>query len=277
MDYEFGKFGPDLLDTLVRGVVALLGISSLSVVVFVLLELGTFLTREPQTAAEAHAMAHSVVGILVAGAIGVGGFGLAGAILLTTAYVNRHRVSAVTLVLTGLIGLLLAETWSYDSVFVASLLIATLGGYVLYEDITNSGLFEFTAGVTTLFWFVDFLLLLILTLGLPRQIVWFVPSLVIIWIRHLLGIGALGILAAAGWYRYRARSVSRAPVVLAAAILLAYLPGGVRAALVEYAIAGLTPIDWIRVIVASGAALTISAGSLERLVQRFRRLVDSRW
>ena len=277
MDYESDKFGPDLLDTVVRGVVILLGISSLCVAIFVLVELGAFFTQEPQTAAEAHAMAHSVVGVLVAGVIGVGGFGLAGAILLTTAYVNLHRLSALTLVLTGLVGLLFAETWSNDSIFVASVLIATFGGYALYEDTTNSGLFEFIAGVTALLWFVELLLLLILTLGLPRQAVWFVPSLVIIWIRHLLGIGALGILVAAGWCRYRDRSVPRAPVVLTAAILLSYLPGGVRAALLEYAIAGLTPIDWIQVIVATGAALTISAGSLGSLVQRFRRLVDYRW
>lgn len=271
MDYKFGTSGPDLLGTVIRGVVVLLGISSLSVVAFVLVELGTFLTQEPQTAAEAHAMAHSVVGILVAGVIGVGGFGLAGVILLITAYVNRHRLSAITLVLTGIVGLLLAETWSNDSIFVASVLIATFGGYALYEDTTNSGLLEFIAGMTTLLWFVEFLLLLILTLGLPRLIVWFVPSLVIIWIRHLLGIGALGILAAAGWYRYRDRSVPRAPVVLAAAILLNYFPGEVRAALLEYAIAGLTPVDWIQVIVATGAAITISAGPVGSLVQRFRR------
>ena len=275
MDYEFDRFGPDRLGTLVRGAVVLLGINSLSVAIFVLVELGTFLSREPQTAAEAHAMAHSVVGVLVAGVIGVGGFGLAGAILLTTAYVNRHRLSAATLVLTGLVGLLLAETWSNDSIFAASVLIATFGGYALYEDTTNSGLFEFIAGVTTLFWFVEFLLLSTFTLGLPRLAVWFVPSLVIIWIHHLLAVGALGILAAAGRYRYR--SVPRAPVVLAAAILLTYLPGGVRAALIEYAIAGLTPVDWIQVIVATGAALTISAGSLGSLVQRFRRWVAYRW
>ena len=45
MDYELGGFRPDLLDTVLRGVVVLLGVGSLSVVVFVLVEFGTFLVQ----------------------------------------------------------------------------------------------------------------------------------------------------------------------------------------------------------------------------------------
>ena len=183
-------------------------------------------------------MAHSVPGILVALVLGVGGFGLAGTILLTIAYVNRYRLSAAALVLTGLVGFLFSGSWSNDSVFAGSALLATLGGYALYEDTTDSNPFEFIVSVITLLWFVELLFIMTPTLGPTRLFVWFVPFSLMTGIRQFLGIGALGILATAAWCRYLDRSVPRAPVALAAAILLTYLPGGVRAVLSEYAIAG---------------------------------------
>ena len=260
MGYELSESGPDPLERVLRGVVTLLGVGSLGVVALILVEFGVFLTREPRTAAEAHAMAHSAPGILVALIFGVGGFGFAGVLLLTVAYVNRHRLSAATLVSSGLVGLLLLDDFT-DPVAAVPLLLVTLGGHALYRDATGSGPFEFVTGVTTLLWFVELLLTVVLLLDFTGLVVRFVPFVVTVRIQQSLGVGASGILAAAGWYRHLERPVPRAPVVLAAAILLTYLPDAIRAVLSAYSIAGLDPVGWIRVIVATGAALTIVMGS----------------
>lgn len=266
MGYEFSGSEPDPLERVVRGVVTLLGVGSLGVVALILVEFGVFLTREPRTAAEAHAMAHSAPGVLVALIFGVGGFGFAGVLFFTVAYVNRHRLSAATLVSSGLVGLLLLGDFT-DPVSAVPLLLVTLGGYALYTDATDSGPFEFVTGVTTLLWFVELLLTAVLLLDFTRLVVRFVPFVVTVRIQQSLGIGASGILAAVGWYRHLERPVPRAPVVLAAAILLGHLPDAIRAALSEYSIVGLDPVGWIRVIVATGAAFTIVAGSFGDLIR----------
>lgn len=271
MGYEFSESGPDPSERVVRGVVTLLGVGSLGAVALILVEFGVFLTREPRTAAEAHAMAHSAPGVLVALIFGVGGFGFAGVLFLTVAYVNRHRLSAATLVSSGLVGLLGDFT---DPVSAVPLLLVTLGGYALYTDATGSGPFEFVTGVTTLLWFVELLLTAVLLLDFTRLVVRFVPFVVTVRIQQSLGIGAVGILVATGWYRRLERPVPRAPVVLAAAVLLGHLPDAIRAALAESSIVGLDPVGWIRVIVATGAALTVVAGSFGDLIRYVTESTD---
>lgn len=81
-----------------------------------------------------------------------------------------------------------------------------------------------------------------------------------LWSRWLLGVGALCVLAAALWYRRLGLRVPRAPLALAAALLVTHLPGSVWAALSDYAVWGLNPLGWAQTVVATGAALAVLAG-----------------
>lgn len=247
-----------LPDRVLRGAVALLGVGALVVAAFVLVAVGSFLMREPQTQAEAHAMTHSVPGVIVALVFGVGGFGLAGVILLAVAYVNRRHFSAGTLVAAGLLGLVVLGDRLPEPLVAAALTAVILGGYALYEDASVRGPLAFVAGATALLWFVEILQVVGFFLGVPYVVSQFLPYR-LVWARRLLGVGALGILGVAAWYHKRGRSVPRSALVLAAALLVSFLPGAVWAALSQYRVAGFSPLGWAQLAVATAAAAAVLA------------------
>lgn len=272
MNGEHAEPGPLLPDRVLRGALVLLGVGALGLAVIIFVEINSILMREPQTQAEAHALAHSAPGLMVGLILGVGGFSLAGGVLLIVAYVNRRPLSAATLVLTSLIGLFVFE-WSGLLGF-AALIPAILGGYALYEDASGRRPVEFFAHVAALLWLVHLVLFVAYLVDLSYGLYQFLPSITVPLIRRLLSVGALGILVGAGHHRYVGLPVSGATVALAAAIIpLIHLPGIVWATPLEYHILGVKPLGWLLLIVASVAAFIILArplGGLGRLSRKRR-------
>lgn len=242
----------------VRGAVALLGFASLGVAAYTLVSLVSFLGREPQSAADAHAMAHSVPGVMVAGLIGVGGGSVVGLTLLAVAYVNRHRLSAATLVVVGLAGLLLVDDWIYNPLILVAFVPVVLGLFALYEDVVGKGAIDFVSGATAWLWFPNLLVLVGLSLGSHWLPYTPVPVGIYMLIGWLVDAGALGILAGALLFHVDDRPIPRAPVTLAVAIVaFRFVPGPVWSALSDYVVAGLDPLSWLVALIATVAAVRV--------------------
>lgn len=253
---------------LLRGSVAVLGLLALAVAVSVLVAAAALLARDPQTPAEAHAMAHSAPGILVAVLLWTGGGCLVGGILLAVAYVDRRWLSAVALVATGSLGALLSLERGDDRLAAVALAPVALGGYALYEAALDRGPLAFLAAVTALLWLGQLLGFVAVSFGFgwllgPTQLLFLA-----LWSRWLLGVGAGGILALALRYRQLGVPVPRAPLALAAALLVTHLPDAVWAALSPFVVAGLGPLEWVQILVATGSTVAILVGPLARSVRR---------
>lgn len=260
--------GPSVPNRALRGALVLAGLVALGAAAAVLVAVGSLLTREPQTPAEAHAMAHSASGIVLALVV-TAGFGLAGVALLVVAYTDRRRRSAGMLVLVGLVALLAVGGRRPDAVAVAGLGAAALGGYALYEDATGENLIGFVATVTALVWFVQVLLfvdLLAFTSGFALS--WYVPAIGSPWVQRALGVGSTAMLASVARRRYRGCPVEGAWVALAAAVVLVlYVPGAVWSALPSVRVVGLDLLTWLSLATGTVAAVTVLDRSLGDVVR----------
>lgn len=268
-----GNETPDvrLPNGVLRGAVALFGVLALVVAASVLVAAVGFLSEEPQSAGEAHAMAHSVPGVLVAVVVWTGGGSLVGGVLLAVAYADRRLLSAVALVAAGSLGTFLLLQRGSDRLAAVGLVPVALGGYVLYEAARDSGPLAFLAEVTALLWIVHVLESVAISLRLPGPLL--SPLLFTVgylWMRWLLGVGALAVLVVALWYGRLDVSVPRAPVALAAAVLVVHLPDPVWTAFSERVVWGLGPLEWVRMLAGTGAAVGVLVAPLVRAVRRRR-------
>ena len=255
-------------DRVVRGVVALLGIASLGIAAYTLVSIVSLLSREPATAAEAHAMAHSVAGVMVAGIVGVGGGSVVGLALLTIAYVDRDRLSAATLVVVGLAGLLFVDDWIYNPRILVAFVPIVLGTFALYEEFARKGAFDFVSGVTAWLWFPNLLVLVGLSLGTAWLPYTPVPVGIYMLLGWLVDAGAFAILAGAVLFHVQNRPTPRAPLVLAVAIVtFRFVPGPVWSALSDYVVVGLDPLSWV-------VALTATVAAVRVLQSRVRTTLD---
>lgn len=245
-------------DRVVRGFVALLGIVSLGIAAYTLVSIVSFLGRDPETAAGAHAMAHSLPGVLVAGLVGVGGGCVLGVLLLAIAYVDRPGLSAVTLVVVGLAGLLLVDEWIYNPLILVTFVPVVLGTFALYEAFVGKGAFDFVSGATAWLWFPNLLVIVGLSLGSRWLPYTPVPVGIYMLLGWLVDAGAVAILAGAVLLHVHDRPIPRAPVALAVAVLVfRFTPGPIMRAVSDSLVAGLDPLSWIVALTATVAAALV--------------------